>query len=974
MTAVGELLLVLGLLVSAHCEVRARDPEVEEEEERGGRGGGERFRTGAFSPHPERLYPEATETPPPSGTRGRYISRNGNWCAFVQNRVVTMAVETGTEKYIMKAQSPCPNRVPGCQMDLYKMSTRPVYTQKQKTFTALYWSCCPGYAGSNCDDTDVQAESLQQRGDPNHEQNDHQGSGGDVTYPTNQPSITQPAHTHNHSSHHATNTHTRHHPHPHHHDQQQQEHHLPGVDKLDANRDTHPYPEALTVLPIPYVMAMLVQPVLEGFNRSLQHLSQQVEELALDVAHLKSSQRGPETQPGPLDSPKLERAAGEQPDAKFDLVYQHIRDIQRQMENQQTEMANRLHSHHAMLHYNFTSFKMDIDMKLKRHQKMLQVSLQIMNSTLSELKPDQNQSTDNQLKVQIPPPPPQALDSSALWVAIERLDNMVVNNTVKVGGLTKDVEFTSGSVQQLRRDFLELEKNVTKARHNTQVLFMETGLEVEAAKEAVMSKMNHLAGNLTTQGQRLQELDVDVDYLYTNFYKNSSAGDCDCKALKATVAQLESGLANVTELANDNRLTLDEQNEGTVEEWDRTSDWMPTAEALQDSVQQVKESLASEQGKTRVLAQGLADLSSSVRIGLAQVSSLNEMDKMLELETQRLSGSFSSLLQDAIRHSEVLELLLGEEVLDFLEMPERDQKAHSIPVLKEQLRLLQEQLRGHNQSITSLLSNRPGGREDLPASDQPSSHFPPDGTRSGGVPARERQLLLHPGHRGDGSDLWNLEKKVEKLGLKVHQLDKRTCPCPNISTNGGAPPAGVDAKLQAEVTWLKRGLEEHLRMFKNVFSNADALAASDATLELDKVWQLVKNGDGKKEKKRGGGREKTGRGGGGGGNHRSKRDSGESAVLLLHLKVCPLKLLLPTSDCNRLITTTHSHNYYTDCSTSSSQCETAGLSRCVTLSRCSSCPVQPIRSLAALRGWISSECVKQRHRVSRVSDLGSVSP
>lgn len=33
MTTVGELmLLVLGLLVTAHCEVRARDPEVEEED------------------------------------------------------------------------------------------------------------------------------------------------------------------------------------------------------------------------------------------------------------------------------------------------------------------------------------------------------------------------------------------------------------------------------------------------------------------------------------------------------------------------------------------------------------------------------------------------------------------------------------------------------------------------------------------------------------------------------------------------------------------------------------------------------------------------------------------------------------------------------------------------------------------------------------------------------------------------------
>lgn len=145
---------------------------------------------------------------------------------------------------------------------------------------------------------------------------------------------------------------------------------------------------------------------------------------------------------------------------------------------------------------------------------------------------------------------------------------------------------------------------------------------------------------------------------------------------------------------------------------------------------------------------------------------------------------------------------------------------------------------------------------------------------SGGVSARERQVLLHPAgrhpkHRGDGSDLWNLEKRVEELGRKVLRLEEKHS---NTSTEREAPPGGVETRLQAEVTWLKRGLEEHLRVFKNVFSNADVLAGSDATLELDKLWQLVKNKDGKKEKKRGGGggREGSGRGGA---NHRSRRDS-----------------------------------------------------------------------------------------------------
>lgn len=62
-----------------------------------------------------------------------------------------------------------------------------------------------------------------------------------------------------------------------------------------------------------------------------------------------------------------------------------------------------------------------------------------MNTTLTELKLDQDQTTEMQLddhlsSPSLPPPwPPQPSDSSALWKAIEQLDNMVVNNTVKVG-------------------------------------------------------------------------------------------------------------------------------------------------------------------------------------------------------------------------------------------------------------------------------------------------------------------------------------------------------------------------------------------------------------------------------------------------------------------------------------------------------------------------------------------------------------
>ena len=57
MTAVGEFVLVLlGLLVTAHCAVRARDPEVEDEEDQD---------RGSWQPGAERLHPGGLDQHPP---------------------------------------------------------------------------------------------------------------------------------------------------------------------------------------------------------------------------------------------------------------------------------------------------------------------------------------------------------------------------------------------------------------------------------------------------------------------------------------------------------------------------------------------------------------------------------------------------------------------------------------------------------------------------------------------------------------------------------------------------------------------------------------------------------------------------------------------------------------------------------------------------------------------------------------------
>lgn len=85
-----------------------------------------------------------------------------------------------------------------------------------------------------------------------------------------------------------------------------------------------------------------------------------------------------------------------------------------------------------------------------------------------------------------------------------------------------------------------------------------------------------------------------------------------------------------------------------------------------------------------------------------------------------LDTTFNILLQDASRHSRVLKMLLGDEVIDFLKMislRERERQDHedeeeadfiSVQALKEDLRHLQEQLREHEHTIIMLKQGQMG--------------------------------------------------------------------------------------------------------------------------------------------------------------------------------------------------------------------------------------------------------------------------
>ncbi|KFP40792.1 Multimerin-2, partial [Chlamydotis macqueenii] len=81
-------------------------------------------------------------------------SRNGNWCSFMQSRLVTYIEACMKEKYIINSQQPCLNGAPDCQKIMYRTALKPVYHVKQKVLKSLQWKCCPGFIGEDCEQHD----------------------------------------------------------------------------------------------------------------------------------------------------------------------------------------------------------------------------------------------------------------------------------------------------------------------------------------------------------------------------------------------------------------------------------------------------------------------------------------------------------------------------------------------------------------------------------------------------------------------------------------------------------------------------------------------------------------------------------------------------------------------------------------------------------------------------------------------------
>lgn len=442
-------------------------------------------------------------------------------------------------------------------------------------------------------------------------------------------------------------------------------------------------------------------------------------------------------------------------------------------------------------------------------------------------------------------PSPSLQEDTAFWEAITRLDNKVVNNTIQLSALNEDQVHATNRIQHLQKGWKTLDERITKNDRKNEDRYIEAFLEVDAAKVAVGKYADDLSKNVTILQSTVQELEVDMDYLYTQFYKNVSTGsrDCDCTGLSTSVAQLKKVVANITVISGENRLALDRAAEERLSIWENGG-WGPTVEEIKLGLRTIQSLLALEQEKRKIQHQNLTTLQTSLTQSQKDIKALQEGDSQKAGEIKHLFSSFRSLLKDAIRHTEVLEILLGEEVLEFTDWAPQDQKAHSIPTLKMQISDLQEQINKHSQSLASIINS-----ED-PTAGEPSEleDWNPEDLKK-----RQKEQKFdyfsedHTGYKDE--DFFALEKTVEQLRTDIDKLGAHQClSCCNCSK--GAASKGVEGKLQAELTSVHKSLDDHLRIFSSVFSNTEGLTESEATVDLDKLFAIMKKKEAKLQKKR----------------------------------------------------------------------------------------------------------------------------
>ncbi|KAK2866592.1 hypothetical protein Q7C36_002648 [Tachysurus vachellii] len=797
------VLMLLAMLLCSSClsELGVRDPDVEEEEKAALKSSfstsgipvplGHLSRSGQLD-----TQLETPQSPLPFlRVSSHQPARRGNWCAFIHHRLINMEELNGAEEDVVKSVNPCSNGDPDCQKPMHQLS-QPTYRQKQKSITALQWKCCPGHGGNNCQETVTLMGVIQSSQehppaptDASQPDDSDSGNGGDIPPPP------------------------------------------------PPSSSSLPFMDSSNLLAFQQIFAAVMaqlQPVLDGFNSTLENLSREMEDLSIDLTKLRHEQE---------NMSKTRHAHEAKCEKHLEESFEQMQQIWTELDSRQKEIEQKLHMQQEHHLHNMTGLKDKMENYIDTSHEEIQVNLQSLNKSMEEIRLDYErlqETTQGEHSLSDAASESQSPLETSVWEAISSLDMKVLNNTMELSPLIENSKHLINIVQKLDHGLRNLSERLEYVSHNTEVHLAQIGLEVEAARVATLKTVNELASNHSNQERELRETQLDVDNIYQHLQNNehSTAGEiCSCKEISDSLARLESEVANVTNIVKENRYALED-----VEAKRGLSQWTPEVEDLHQGLWSVRESLAFEQVKRKTLNDNLDQLKTALLDSQKEIIGLKDQFVAKEAEVRRLSASFSSLLKDAIRHSEVLEMILGDEVIEVSDWSNIQQKEISIPELLQKMRLMQEKIDSHENSLSSLRNS--SSEKVQMTNDDPVAFTEWSLTKDQGSNAEDTSPDISEKEDDEDysvSDFWSLGREVEQLANRLNVLELKPCNCTAASS-------GSVVELQKDVITLQQTLEDHLRTFQNLFQYTELLASSSDGVNLDQLQTMIRTKERKRKK------------------------------------------------------------------------------------------------------------------------------
>ncbi|XP_043912436.1 multimerin-2 [Protopterus annectens] len=768
--------------------------------------------------------------------------RRGNWCQSSYIKVITYTSSCGTEKYIIKSQQPCPNGTPDCEVVMYKIASKPVYKVHQKEETVyLPWECCPGYTGSNCE---------HKVADTSHNPRQMEAVGQTTSTYENPHKVTEKVKEHKarlqglqNDIHLATSNLQD--------LQRPLDFNITSV--LGMNQSSTEFKDKLLQqIVLPYLEIFLrdhVNPMWESFNKSLQNLSNMVKNLSQDIEENKKNI-------GMLYKQSVPKEELQEFGTKFESKLQE--NILR-LDNVQREMGKQLHNQQAGIQYNLTMIKAETDLKLKRNNKMINFSL--LNDSITEILSEQNklrteiQAVNNSVMViskwNLCSLCASCDDQVKMQISVDKLNQTVNSHSAQINELCEN-----GSVEKLNEKFRDLNNTFDNIAKELRVSLVEMMLTVENDKDNIQKQILDLNSTFLNQVENHEDILSEVVTInntlntlvqqFDNSYEKVDTCTLECQTLSISISGLEEEQRNLNSSIDELWAHVEELKQREDDPRNRLEN---LSEDLSVAFQQVQQSVSSQQHQSRNIIYNVSLLQSQSSYYMQELIHQKEVEAIIKSHIKDLNSSFTSLLDDAVRHSIVLEALLGEDILDVFSEDNPKALQMSLTKLYE---VLNEALKNiSRQSITlDLLHKKLLSLETEKVSRNESTeyagHFELEERHSEKdteVQHIEPNFETTSNRHSEDNDIASMKQHIELLSIKIQNLQNKCSTQASMFNTSFVDHVTLLSELintlRLNMSSLKEMFDEHISLFQNLFGNTDEFVSANMSLNITAIHSIM---------------------------------------------------------------------------------------------------------------------------------------